>query len=83
MWLHATVCTSRVDDDAPELLAIGKKRLRRKIAGAMLLAAAVLWVGKLLCHLQVFSERTGYNMSCVAMSSQLANTKFITSENGQ
>ena len=44
MWLHATVCTSRVDASiAAEILAIGKRRMRSKMAGAMLLATAACW----------------------------------------
>ena len=49
MWLHAMVCTSRVDASiAAEILAIGR-RVRKKMAGAMLLASAVLGVGKVFC----------------------------------
>ena len=44
------VCTSSVDASiAAEILAIGRRRVRRKMAGAMLLAAAVLGVGKVVC----------------------------------
>ena len=50
MWLHAMVCTSSVDASiAAEILAIGRRRVRRKMAGAMLLAATVLGVGNVVC----------------------------------
>ena len=43
------VCTSSVDASiAAEILAIGRRRVRRKMAGDMLLAAAVLGVGKVV-----------------------------------
>ena len=47
VWLHAMVCTSSVDASiAAWILTIGRRRVRRKMAAAMLLAAILLWVEK-------------------------------------
>ena len=67
------VCTSSVDASiAAEILAIGRRKVRRKMAGAMLLAATVLGVGKVFCSVTYSLVRELTIIRCVCA----ANLEF-------